>query len=221
MNKLLLTGTAALVAASAGAYAQTSSTRVTDSSSRATTASSGMNSAPPSTGAASRQNIREALTQNLEKAGFTDVRVVPDSFLVQAKDSSGNPVTMFINPDSLEVLSTDNGSGSLNTRSGQGGMFTNIPASEDLSSKVVGLDVYNSQNQDIGKIKDVAFDGNRVRAYIVGVGGFLGMGDHYVAVMPSAINIHFDQNNKTWHAAMNATADQLKAAPEYKYASNS
>ena len=99
-------------------------------------------------------------------------------------------------------------------------MFTTIPAQEDLTSKVVGLSVYNSANQNIGKIKDIAFDMNGVEAYIVAVGGFLGMGDHYVAVKPSAIDINYDANSKKWHAAMNTDANQLKAAPEYKYSSN-
>jgi len=101
-----------------------------------------------------------------------------------------------------------------------GDMFATIPASEQLSSKVVGLEVYNSANKDIGKIKDIAFDSNGVKAYIVAVGGFLGMGDHYVAVNPSAVNLSFDSNAKKWHAAMNTDVDQLKAAPEYKYSSN-
>jgi hypothetical protein len=100
------------------------------------------------------------------------------------------------------------------------GMFTNIPAGETLSSKVVGLNVYNNANQNIGKIKDIAFDSGGLKAYIVAVGGFLGMGDHYVAVNPSAININFDASAKQWHAAMNTNADQLKSAPEYKYSSN-
>jgi sporulation protein YlmC with PRC-barrel domain len=99
-------------------------------------------------------------------------------------------------------------------------MFANVAAGETLSSKVIGLNVYNNSNEDIGKIKDIAFDAKGVKAYIVAVGGFLGMGDHYVAVNPSAININFDANAKKWHAAMNTNADQLKAAPEYKYSSN-
>lgn len=100
------------------------------------------------------------------------------------------------------------------------GMFASIPPGEELSSKVVGLDVYNNANQNIGKIKDIAFDQTGVKAYIVAVGGFLGMGDHYVAVQPSAVNLSFDASSQKWHAAMNTNADQLKAAPEYKYSSN-
>lgn len=35
-------------------------------------------------------------------------------------------------------------------------MFTNVQASDELSSKVVGVDVYNNDRQNIGSIKDVA-----------------------------------------------------------------
>ena len=101
------------------------------------------------------------------------------------------------------------------------GMFTNVPANDELSSSVVGLDVYNNANQDIGTIKDVAFNSSGLNSYIIGVGGFLGMGDHYVAVRPSAISLTFNASDKKWHATMNANADQLKAAPEYKYPSRS
>jgi len=101
-----------------------------------------------------------------------------------------------------------------------GDVFATIPAQEDLSSKVVGLDIYNNADQDIGKIKDIAFDQNGVSAYIVAVGGFLGMGDHYVAVKPAAVDINYDSTAKKWQAKMNTNADQLKAAPEYRYSSN-
>jgi sporulation protein YlmC with PRC-barrel domain len=87
-----------------------------------------------------------------------------------------------------------------------------------LTSNVVGLDIYNSQNDDIGKVQDIAFDSSkRVSGYILSVGGFLGMGRHYVAVNPDAVMVHYDAQNKVWKATMNATKDQLKSAPEFKY----
>ena len=43
------------------------------------------------------------------------------------------------------------------------------------------------------------------------------MGDHYVAVRPGALDISYNSSDSKWHAKMNATADQLKGAPEYKY----
>jgi PRC-barrel domain len=167
------------------------------------------------------QGVRQQIVGNLKQSGFTDVKVVPDSFLVQAKDKSGNPMTMFIGPNSITEVSEMNDSGSATMPAGSGGMFANVPASDDLSSKVVGLDVYNKANQDIGTIKDVAFNRNGLQGYIVGVGGFLGMGDHYVAIRPSALNISYNANDKTWHALIDTNADQLKSAPEYKYPNNS
>lgn len=166
-------------------------------------------------------NLRQQVTTNLQQSGFTDVKVVPDSFLVQAKDKSGNPVTMLIGPNSFDEVTTV-GSYSQTTGSNtnaSGGTFANIPAKDDLSSKIVGLDVYNDAKQDIGTIKDIAFNGNGVNGYILSVGGFLGLGEHYVAVRPSAIKLTYNASDSKWHATMNANADQLKAAPEYKYPS--
>jgi hypothetical protein len=100
-----------------------------------------------------------------------------------------------------------------------GGMFTSVPASDEVSSKVIGLDVYNNDHQNIGMIKDVAYSGTSVSGYILGVGGFLGMGDHYVAVRPSAVKLSYDAKDSKWHATMDANAGQLKSAPEYKYPS--
>ena len=97
------------------------------------------------------------------------------------------------------------------------GTFTHVPPQDELSSNVVGLDVYNKDKQNIGTIKDIALDASGLNGYIVGVGGFLGMGDHYVVVRPSAIS--FNAKDNKWHATMNVNADQLKAAPEYKYSS--
>jgi hypothetical protein len=159
-------------------------------------------------------NLRDQMTTTLQKDGFTDVKVMPDSFLVSAKDKTGNPVTMFINPNSVTEVMASNVSDQNDSTAGP---FATIPKTDDLSTKVVGLSVYNRANQDIGTIKDIAFDANGLRAYIVGVGGFLGMGDHYVAVRPSALQLTYDAGDKKWRAAMDTTADQLKKAPEYKF----
>jgi sporulation protein YlmC with PRC-barrel domain len=99
------------------------------------------------------------------------------------------------------------------------GMFTYVPGQDELSSNVVGLDVYNDDRQSIGTIKDIALDASGLYGYIVSVGEFLGKGDHYVVVRPSAIS--FKAEDDKWHAKINVNADQLKAAPEYRYSSKS
>jgi hypothetical protein len=96
--------------------------------------------------------------------------------------------------------------------------FIKVQNTDMLSSNVVGLDVYNGQNNNIGKIHDIAFDASKqMTGYILSVGGFLGMGTHYVAVDPNAVMVQYDANDKTWRATMNATKEQLKSAPEFKY----
>jgi sporulation protein YlmC with PRC-barrel domain len=51
------------------------------------------------------------------------------------------------------------------------------------ASKVVGLNVYNDNNESVGSINDLLTDktGN-IKAVVIGVGGFLGVGEHLVAV---------------------------------------
>jgi hypothetical protein len=82
-----------------------------------------------------------------------------------------------------------------------------------LASRLVGLGIQNNGNETIGDIDDIVLtDAGAVKAYIVSVGGFLGMGTKYVAIDPKAVAMT-RQDEKTWKATMNATKDQLKAAP--------
>src|SRR5438105_1417231 len=51
------------------------------------------------------------------------------------------------------------------------------------ASKLVGLSVYNDKNESVGSINDMLTDKNgKIVAVVIGVGGFLGVGEHLVAV---------------------------------------
>jgi hypothetical protein len=146
------------------------------------------------------------------------------AFAQTAQEPSGqSPVSVTSSPPPIGPTGSAGAVNSAdNARAGfqaDAGLFANVPAQTGLSSKVVGVTVYNSENTDLGTIKDIAFDANGVKAYIVAVGGFLGMGDHYIAVRPSAINITYDATKDKWQALMNTNVDQLKSAPEFKYSS--
>ncbi len=95
--------------------------------------------------------------------------------------------------------------------------FASVVPGEAYASQLKGLNVYNQDNKSVGEIEDIAFSTKGVDAYIVSVGGFLGMGTKYVAVAPGSITLLWDDGSKKWAAKMAATADQLKAAPEFKY----
>jgi hypothetical protein len=101
------------------------------------------------------------------------------------------------------------------------------------ASKLHGIGVYNDQNEKIGDIDDVLMDkdGKATRA-VLGVGGFLKMGEHYVAVKFSDLKFtdrpvkatsgeastdKSVKKNYPDHAVFNATKEQLKAMPQFKY----
>jgi hypothetical protein len=114
-------------------------------------------------------------------------------------------------------------------------------------SKVIGLNVYNDQNEKIGSIKDLMLDkSGKIESAVIGVGGFLGMGERDVAVKFSEIkwsdepvktsnasgntttrpattgagsNAPANSGPKTYpdHAVFNASKDQLKAMPQFDY----
>lgn len=57
----------------------------------------------------------------------------------------------------------------------------------------------------------------KTQAFILSVGNVLGLGEHYVAVDPASLKVDYSEADKTWHASMNATPDQIRAAPPYRY----
>ena len=64
------------------------------------------------------------------------------------------------------------------------------PSSEKMAlkgnwraSKLMGLDVYNQNNEKLGDVNEIILDkSGKVSAVVIGVGGFLGMGEHDIAV---------------------------------------
>jgi PRC-barrel domain len=95
--------------------------------------------------------------------------------------------------------------------------FSTVSTDEMFSSKLKGLNVTNQKDETVGEITDLAIKNHQVDALILSVGGFLGMGEHYVAVSPSSVNVRYDTKDKKWLASMNTTKESLKAAPEFKY----
>jgi hypothetical protein len=56
----------------------------------------------------SDRSTRQKVADSLRQAGFSDVKVMPESFLVRAKDKNGNQVMMVINPDSVAAVTEYN-----------------------------------------------------------------------------------------------------------------
>jgi sporulation protein YlmC with PRC-barrel domain len=110
------------------------------------------------------------------------------------------------------------------------------------ASKLKGLNVYNDKNEKLGDINEILVDkSGRIQGVIIGVGGFLGVGEHDIKVDMAKLKFVNDPprtettasgnraatdraaNNtadRKWnpdHAVLSATKDQLKAMPQFKY----
>jgi sporulation protein YlmC with PRC-barrel domain len=85
-------------------------------------------------------------------------------------------------------------------------------------SKINGSAVYNNANEKIGTVDDLIVSPNdRVLYAILSVGGFLGVGDHLIAVPYDMLKM--TDNNREQKIVMNnaATKDDLKALPQFHY----
>jgi sporulation protein YlmC with PRC-barrel domain len=87
------------------------------------------------------------------------------------------------------------------------------------ASKLLGASVMSAGNQNIGSISDVLIDQNgNVQAVVVGVGGFLGLGEKDVAIPFKNLTVTRSPDGKSIdHVAVPYTKDQLNSAPGFKY----
>jgi sporulation protein YlmC with PRC-barrel domain len=88
-----------------------------------------------------------------------------------------------------------------------------------LASKFKGTDVIGSDDKKIGDVSDILFDKDgKIEAYVVGVGGFLGIGSKDVALAPAAFQVvPGDQSkNESDKLRLSMTKDQLKEASNFE-----
>ena len=160
---------------------------------------------------------------SLKQAGFTDLQIMPNSVFVRGKDKAGQPVAMVLHPGSMtEMVTLDPHTGSAAGGNGAAPLtgnstFVAVLPNEKLATRVVGTDVVDKKGETLGTIRDIAIDHGGVHAYILSVGGLFGLGERFAAVTPTAIDLTFDPKAERYHATMDATIDQIKAAPEFKY----
>ena len=95
-------------------------------------------------------------------------------------------------------------------------IMSSVPAQSVTVTDWYKQSVYDPANSKIGEIMDVLLSADgKVNALIIGVGGFLGMGEKDVAVPFSAVK-HTLRDGKVY-LTLDTTKDALKAAPGLKY----
>lgn len=86
-----------------------------------------------------------------------------------------------------------------------------IQADQIRASKMIGSSVYDVQNRNIGKVRDLVLDKDgKIAAVVVDVGTFLGMGGKSVAVKLS--DLKTDNNRIT----LDRTKEQLQQMANYR-----
>lgn len=98
-----------------------------------------------------------------------------------------------------------------------GNIFYNRNATDVRASKLIGSKVMNAANENVGDINEVILSGDgKVAAVVIGVGGFLGLGEREVAMDYNALKFAKDSNGRDV-VTINATKDQLKEAPAWTW----
>ncbi|KWV40844.1 photosystem reaction center subunit H [Rhizobium altiplani] len=103
------------------------------------------------------------------------------------------------------------------TAQASGGYLTEQAADQISANTYIGQSVYTGQNESIGEVNDLIMkkDGGLVAA-IIGVGGFLGIGEKDVAVPMDKITVAQNTQDGTVKLTTSETAETLKAAPQFK-----
>jgi sporulation protein YlmC with PRC-barrel domain len=102
---------------------------------------------------------------------------------------------------------------------GSAGFVRQQTPDEWRGSKLIGSSVYGPDDKSIGEIDDVIVASNgQIKAVVVGVGGFLGVGQKDVAVPFNSLNVSRKPNsNAIAKITVSYGKDELKKAPKFAY----
>src|SRR4029078_4566525 len=96
------------------------------------------------------------------------------------------------------------------------GKMAAVPSDAVSVNEYYKQNVYNSSDNTIGEVSDVLLSKNgQVRAVILSVGGFLGLGGKYVSVPFNALQV--TEKNGKRYLVMDTTKEALTSAPGYRY----
>jgi sporulation protein YlmC with PRC-barrel domain len=97
--------------------------------------------------------------------------------------------------------------------------MSSLPSDSFTITDYYKQDVYDNGKNTVGKIDDVLIDkSGKITTLIVGVGGFLGIGEKDVALPFAAVKA--EKKDNKWYLTVDETKDSLKSAAGYKYDSS-
>jgi sporulation protein YlmC with PRC-barrel domain len=100
---------------------------------------------------------------------------------------------------------------------GDAAYLTQQSKTQVSANDYIGKSIYNTGDESIGDVKDLILEDNGgIVAAVVGVGGFLGIGEKSVALPIDKITMARDAKSNDIRLTTTETAEALKAAPEFK-----
>jgi sporulation protein YlmC with PRC-barrel domain len=123
-------------------------------------------------------------------------------------------------PPAASTAASPSSSSSASTSPASSTKFVNSQRPDQyLASKFKGTDVIGTDGIKIGDVSDILFDKDgKIEAYVVGVGGFLGIGSKDVALAPSAFQLVAGDKskNESDKLKLSMTKDELKQASNFE-----
>ena len=99
----------------------------------------------------------------------------------------------------------------------KGQVITEQKPDQLLASKLKGTNVIGTNDEKIGDVSDILFEKDgKILAYVVGVGGFLGIGTKDVALSPASFQIVPANDRESMKLKLAMTKDELKTAADFK-----
>lgn len=95
------------------------------------------------------------------------------------------------------------------------GYMDSAPASGMQVSELIGAEVSTTDGEDVGPVEDLIIDENgQIVAIVLGVGGFLGMGEKVVAI--GWDDVTRSGTAEEYELQIDVTREGLRAAPEFE-----
>ncbi len=193
-NLLAATAAAALLAGSTLAFAENTATGTEKMPSAAATDST-MPAKSPSDGSTSAETL--PMDKPMDEASDATAAPATDSAAAPATDATAAPAAT--------------------AAAGQpvGGFVSAQSGTDTLASNMIGQTVVNPQNETVGDVDDLVMDrSGRVTAAVIGVGGFLGIGEKSVGVPIESLSPQRTEDGDVQLVTM-LSREELEQAPEF------
>jgi sporulation protein YlmC with PRC-barrel domain len=139
---------------------------------------------------------------------------LPDNTAQQPMPSDNNtasqPMPTDTNKSSAEAPATTTGSSVIVTEAALSGI------QPWTANEFIGKTVYTTANENVGEINDLVFGGDgKIVGVVLGVGGFLGIGEKDVLVSLDSIRMTKADGSDTVKLVVDASKDALEKAPGF------